>query len=150
MANKSNAAVPGSTARRRRPASVSMRRRSMTAPDKLAQPLLDTSLRLHALRDSDRLYECLISEAAHLSGARRVLLVLIGPDELRIAGSLLPQDEDAASLLQAITPWLSEAYRTRVMTLRHGPDGANPVNQRSCVIAPLIAQSEVLGYLYAD
>jgi len=50
-----------------------MRRRSMTAPDKLAQPLLDTSLRLHALRDSDRLYECLISEAAHLSGARRVL-----------------------------------------------------------------------------
>ena len=36
------------------------------------------------------------------------------------------------------------------MSLRHGPEGADPIDQRSCLIAPLIAQHELLGYLYAD
>ena len=96
------------------------------------------------------MYESLIDEAAHFSGAQRVLLVLSGPDGLRIAGSLVPQGEDARTLLHAVTPWLSEAGRTRAVSLRHGPEGANPIDQRSCLIAPLIAQRELLGYLYAD
>ena len=92
----------------------------------------------------------MIDAAAHFSGAQRVLLVLIGSDGLRIAGSLLPQGEDARTLLHAVTPWLSEARRTRAASLRHGPKGADPIDQRSCLIAPLIAQHELLGYLYAD
>ena len=36
------------------------------------------------------------------------------------------------------------------MSLRHGPEGAQAANQRSCLIAPLIAQNDVLGFLYAD
>ena len=36
------------------------------------------------------------------------------------------------------------------MSLRHGPEAADPIDQRSCLIAPLIAQNELLGYLYAD
>ncbi|HYN61496.1 MAG TPA: GAF domain-containing protein, partial [Rubrivivax sp.] len=40
--------------------------------------------------------------------------------------------------------------RSRAVSLRHGPDSAAAVHQRSCVIAPLIAQRELLGYLYAD
>ena len=196
MANKTNAAASGPTARRRRqPASVPTRAGKVTdragdsvlggpkasalkvagvarknqapeknqrvalharrtpgsaGPGKLAKRLVDTGLRLHALRDSDALYASLIDEAARFSGAQRVLLVLIGPDGLRIAGSLMPQDEEARTLLHAITPWLSEASRTRAVSLRHGPEGADPIDQRSCLIAPLIAQHELLGYLYAD
>jgi GAF domain-containing protein/DNA-binding response OmpR family regulator len=127
MANKSNAAAP-----------------------ERVQRLVDTGLRLHALRDSDALYESLVDEAAHISGAQRVLVVLSSADGLSIAGSLVLQGEDARTLLHAVTPWLSEASRTRAVSLRHGPKGADPIDQRSCLIAPLIAQQELLGYLYAD
>ncbi|HRI17048.1 MAG TPA: GAF domain-containing protein, partial [Burkholderiaceae bacterium] len=55
-----------------------------------------------------------------------------------------------AGLLAAITPWLEEARTTRAVTLRHGPEGAEAVDQRSCLVAPLVAQRELLGYLYCD
>jgi GAF domain-containing protein/DNA-binding response OmpR family regulator len=144
MANKSNADAFGPIARR------GLRASSSAAPGELVQRLVDTGLRLHAFRDSGAFYEALVDEAARFSGAQRVLLVLSGPDGLRIAGSLVPQGEDAQTLLHAVTPWLSEAGRTRAVSLRHGPEGAAPIDQRSCLIAPLLAQHELLGYLYAD
>jgi GAF domain-containing protein/CheY-like chemotaxis protein len=119
-------------------------------PGELVQRLVDTGLRLHALGDSDALCASLIDETADLTGAQRVLLVLSGPDSLRIAGSRVLQGEDARTLLHAVTSWLSEASRTCAVSLRHGPEGADPIDQRSCLIAPLIAQHELLGYLYAD
>jgi hypothetical protein len=122
MAHKSNAAAPRPTARSlRRSVSMSTRQgnrkgrvadpalggsrakalkdggtaRKNEAPRELVQRLVDAGLRLHAIRASDALYKSLIDEAAHLSGAQRVLLVLSGPDGLRIAGSMLPRGEDA-------------------------------------------------------
>ncbi|HRH89040.1 MAG TPA: GAF domain-containing protein, partial [Rubrivivax sp.] len=62
----------------------------------------------------------------------------------------LPLGEAPQPLLQAVTPWLAEAQHTRLARLRHGPEGAMPLDQRSCVVAPLIAQRRLLGYLYAD
>ena len=50
----------------------------------------------------------------------------------------------------AITPWLDEARRTRHARLRHGPAGTPPANQRSCIVAPVVAGGTPLGYLYAD
>ena len=151
MANKSNAATPRPAAGRRRAASISNNGRGNgAAPDERSQHLVDTCLRLHGLRDSDTLYEALIEATIRLSGAQRVLLVLIDPDGLRVAGSLLPDGDDARALLLAVTPWLSQAGRTGAVGLRHGPAGADPIDQRSCLIAPLIAQQELLGYLYAD
>jgi GAF domain-containing protein/DNA-binding response OmpR family regulator len=144
MANKSSTGAFGPIARRGPRASNS------AELAELLQRLVNMGLRLHALRDSDALYASVIDEAAHLSGAQRVLLVLIGPDGLGIAGSLMPQGEDARTLLQAVTPWLSEGGRTHAVSLRHGPEGADPIDQRSCLIAPLMAQHELLGYLYAD
>ncbi len=123
---------------------------SSGTPSELVQRMVDTGLRLHALRTGDVFCESLIDEAARFSGAQRVLLVLIAPEGQRIAGSLLPQGEDARTLLGAVTPWLSETRRTHAASLRYGPEGADPTNQRSCLIAPLIAQRELLGYLYAD
>ena len=71
-------------------------------------------------------------------------------DTPQIAGAHLPPGEDPQTLLAAITPWLAEASQTRKACLRHGPGGAAPANQRSCLLVPLIAHKHLLGYLYAD
>ena len=112
--------------------------------------LVDTGLRLNELRSAEALHGFLVEELAELSGAERVLLVLDGADGLSVAGAQLPAGEQAQTLLQAVTPWLVEARRTRVVSLRFGPDGADPLDQRSCLLAPLVAQQELLGFLYCD
>jgi len=112
--------------------------------------LVDVGLRLNELRSAEELTEFLVEEATELSGAERVLLVFDGSDGLHNAGALLPRGEDEAMLLKAITPWLNEARRTRAASLRHGPESVEPVEQRSCLVVPLVAQRELLGYLYAD
>jgi signal transduction histidine kinase/CheY-like chemotaxis protein len=112
--------------------------------------LVDTGLRLHALGSASEVHEALVTEAAQILGAQRVLLVLDTDAGLRGAGAKLPPAEDADSLLGAITPWLAETRQTRRPSLRHGPEGAKAIDQRSCLIAPLLAQGELSGYLYAD
>ncbi|MEP7057038.1 MAG: GAF domain-containing protein, partial [Caldimonas sp.] len=112
--------------------------------------LVDTGLRLNELRSTEELHEFLVEEATELCGAERVLLVLETPAGPQLAGALVPRGEDEQALLRAITPWLTQARRTRAASLRHGPDGVAPIGQRSCVIAPLIAQHQLLGFLYAD
>ena len=108
------------------------------------------ALRMNGLRTEGELHAFLIEKVAELFGAHRVLLILETPAGLRIVGSLLPRDEQPLPLLKAITPWLESARSTRSCRLRHGPEGAEPAAQRSCLIAPLIAQDELPGYLYAD
>ena len=119
----------------------------------LADPfkrLVDSGLRLNQLRSEAALHDFLIDELTELSGAERVLLVLEVAGTRHIAGALLPAGEDSAALLQAVTPWLDEAASTREPALRHGPEGAAPEDQRSCLVAPLVAQGELLGHVYAD
>ena len=112
--------------------------------------LVDTGLRLNELKSEAELREFLVDEVTELSGADRVLLVLDTPEGPQIAGSLVPQGESEAELLRAVTPWLADARRMRSAALRHGPEGADALDQRSCLIVPLIAQRELLGYLYCD
>ncbi|MGE5668293.1 MAG: GAF domain-containing protein, partial [Betaproteobacteria bacterium] len=112
--------------------------------------LVDTGLRLNELRGSAELHEFLIDEATELCGAERVLLALDMPDGLQIVGSLVPQGEDAQALMREIAPLLAEVRRTRAVTLVHDPEDADELSQRSRVVAPLIAQRELLGYLYVD
>ncbi|MEP7301595.1 MAG: GAF domain-containing protein [Caldimonas sp.] len=96
------------------------------------------------------LCERLVSEAAGLCVARRVLLVLDPADGLQVAAAHLPPGETAAGLLHAVAPWLDEARRTGRPKLRHGPEGADRRDQRSCIVAPLRAGHERLGFVYAD
>jgi GAF domain-containing protein len=144
------------------------------------QRLVDSGLRLNELRTAAELHEFLIDEATELSGAERVLLVLETPAGLELAGSQLPTGEDAQALLAAIAPQLARVRRARTVQLTSadqlpsgvtatprrnphrrsgkslGPAGAK--NQTgvlsgsggSQIIAPLIAQNQLLGYLYAD
>ena len=138
---------------RRRRLSADRRAAHLAGEANLREPferLVDTGLRLNELRSAAELHEFLIDEATELSGAERVLLVLETPRGLHLAGSLVPRGEDARSLLHDVTPALMEARRTRAASLTYGPEGAGELDQRSRVIAPLIAQRELLGYLYAD
>jgi signal transduction histidine kinase/DNA-binding response OmpR family regulator len=116
--------------------------------------LVDTGMRLNELRNASELHDFLIDEVTELTGAERVLLVLEESGGLRIAGSLLPQSENtpaaAAALLEAVRPSLTEARRTRAVGLRHDPERVDPVEQRSRLVAPLVAGRQLLGYLYAD
>jgi GAF domain-containing protein/CheY-like chemotaxis protein/tetratricopeptide (TPR) repeat protein len=112
--------------------------------------LADTGLRLNELRSSEELHEFLLDEATELSGGDRVLLVLETPAGASLAGALLPRGEDAQALLAQIAPALAEVRRNRTVTLEYTPARADPLDQRSRIIAPLIAQRQLLGYLYID
>ncbi len=112
--------------------------------------LVDTGVRLNELRSAEELHEFLVDEVTELSGAERVLLVLESAGSLRVAGSLVPVGEDASVLLHSVTPWIEDARRARVATLRHLPEGADPLDQRSSLVVPLVAQQRLLGYVYAD
>jgi GAF domain-containing protein/DNA-binding response OmpR family regulator len=112
--------------------------------------LVDTGLRLNELRSADDLHEFLIDEATELSGAERVLLVLETSQGMRLAGSLVPRGEDAQGLLKNVMPALDTARRLRAVQLAYTPEGVDALDQRSSIVAPLIAQRQLLGYLYVD
>jgi len=115
--------------------------------------LVDTGLRLNEIKSEESLHEFLIDEVTELSGAERVLLVLEtaeGPTGLRLAGALVPSGEDEQALLETVTPWLLDGRRNRAASMRHLPEGAPNLAQRSSVVVPLIVQRELLGYIYAD
>ena len=142
MSSRSDRAAAGRGRRggRRRAARAESRRRELG----------EAWLRLHAAPDAAALTAEILRGTADLLDPQRVLLVLRQAGALRVAGSRLPRGEDPAALLKAITPWLDEAARTRRARLWHGPDGASPRNQRSCLVAPLVALDETVGFLYAD
>ena len=114
------------------------------------QRLADSGLRLNALRTAAEIEAFIVEEATELSGADRVLLVLERDSRREIAQSLLPRSEDAGTLLDAIDPWLGDVRRSGTAVLVHTPERAPALEQRSRIVAPLLVQSRLLGYLYVD
>ena len=113
--------------------------------------LAQLPLRLGQPKSEAALHAAIVTEAARLLGAQRVLLVLQPTAAApRIAGAKLPRGESAEALLQAVTPWLTEGQRSGASRLRHGPEGVAPMHQRSCLVAPMQAPQGQLGCLYAD
>ena len=115
--------------------------------------LVDTGLRLNEIKSEAALAEFLVDEVTELTGAERVLLVTETSDATNgfaIAGSLVPAGDDERALLERVTPWLQDARRSRAARLRHTPEDAPPLEQRSSLIVPLIVQRDLLGYIYVD
>ena len=112
--------------------------------------LVDTGMRMNELRGARQLHEFLIDEITELTGAERVMLLLEDDGTVSVGGSLLPAGEDARDLLRKVSSWIAEARRSRAVSVRYGPEGAAPLDQRSCLIAPLVAQTRLLGFVYAD
>ena len=121
-----------------------------TLPHAVLERLLDSGLRLATPQTEADLHRLVVDETLGLLGAQRVLLLRPEGQGLQIAHAHLPPGEDAGELLRAISPWLAEAARTRASRLRHGPDGAEAQHQRSCLVALLVADKRVLGFVYAD
>ncbi len=112
--------------------------------------LVDTGLRLNELRSAEELQAFLVDEATELTGAERLLLVLESPAGPRIAGWVLPDGEKPEALLQSILPSLEAARHNHAVGLHYSPDDAAAIVQRSHLVAPLVAQNKLLGFLYAD
>jgi GAF domain-containing protein/CheY-like chemotaxis protein len=112
--------------------------------------LVDTGMRLNELRSVAEMHEFLVDEVTELSGAERVLLVREHDGSREVVGAQLPPGEDAASWLRRIIPSLDQAERARSAGLYHQPENADELDQRSSLVAPLVAQKRVIGYLYAD
>ena len=112
--------------------------------------LAEAGSRFEELQGAASLHRATVDEAARLIGAQRLLLVLETRTGLRSAGALLPPGEQAAVLLDAIRPWVTEAASSGEPRLRHGPAGARTADQRSCLVVPVSAHGQRLGYLYAD
>ncbi len=125
----------------------------LTISSNLGEPfkrLVDTGMRMNELRGAQQLHEFLIDEITELTGAERVMLLLEDDGTVSVGGSLLPAGEDARDLLRKVSSWIAEARRSRAVSVRYGPEGAAPLDQRSCLIAPLVAQTRLLGFVYAD
>ncbi|MDX1417174.1 MAG: GAF domain-containing protein [Candidatus Promineifilaceae bacterium] len=110
--------------------------------------LVDTGLLLNELQMEAELQSFLIEEATELSGAERVLLVLESDGLRQLAGSQMPPGETPDLLLQTVEEYFVQVRQSRQVLLEtaESPDSPTP----SRITAPLLAQSKVLGYLYAD
>jgi GAF domain-containing protein/tetratricopeptide (TPR) repeat protein len=124
--------------------------------------LAEISLELNALHTLEEIQTFLVEEATELIGGERVMLILekrsddfSRPDKatevattLEVADSLLPRGEDASVVLKSISKHLTQARRTRTVQLILPKKARGGILSR--VVAPLIAQNQVLGYLYTD
>jgi K+-sensing histidine kinase KdpD/CheY-like chemotaxis protein/tetratricopeptide (TPR) repeat protein len=114
------------------------------------QRLADTGLRLNALHTAEEIQSFVVEEATELCGGERVLLLREHDAEVDIANSIVPRGEDAREILRSISAHVDAARRTHTAQLLHTPQSAASLKQRSRIVAPLIAQNRLLGYLYAD
>ena len=114
------------------------------------QRLADTGLRLNALHTAEEIREFIVEEATELCGGERVLLAVEADGKPAVAHALLPWGENADQALATVEPFFGEARRAGTVTLIHTPERAPELKQRSRIVAPLIIQSKVLGYLYTD
>ena len=125
--------------------------------------LTDTSLRLNALHTVSDIHTFIVEEATELSGGERVLFILDDDGNYEVAEAYVPHGENAGDVLREIEPYLTEARLARTVQLilpreldsspkraTRRPPAAMRGQRLSRIIAPLIAQNQIVGYIYAD
>jgi GAF domain-containing protein len=118
--------------------------------------LADTGLRLNTLHTVSAIQTFLVEETTELTGGERVLLILEKEQKREVVEALLPVGERPDDLLRAIEPQLAHARLSRSVQLISTT--LQPVDARldagacqgDCIVAPLIAQNTLLGYLYVE
>ena len=113
--------------------------------------VVDIGSRLAAEHDTDTLADFIVEEFVEMSGAERVLLLLLDESgKPQVAAGFNPEDtlELAGSMLESVRQDRRPAVRFDVGDV---PKGAVPeLHQRSLIALPLIAQGRFLGLLYGD
>jgi GAF domain-containing protein/CheY-like chemotaxis protein/tetratricopeptide (TPR) repeat protein len=112
------------------------------------QRLADTGLRLNGLHNLAEIQAFLVEEATELTGGERVVLILEKGEKREVAESFLPRGENAGKLLHSIETQLLHTRLTRTVQLQTSE--VSKTSEVSRIIAPLIAQNQVTGYLYVD
>ncbi len=116
--------------------------------------LVDTGLRLNTLHTVAEIQTFLVEEATELSGGERVLLILEKDHPCEVMEAILPPGEDAQTILNSIEPFLARTRLSRTVQLlslaSHQPSTENGGGERNCIVAPLIVQNTLLGYLYIE
>jgi signal transduction histidine kinase/DNA-binding response OmpR family regulator/tetratricopeptide (TPR) repeat protein len=132
---------------------ASTRPRHLALRGNLREPferLAEAGLKLNEIRSLADLTDFLVEEATEILGAQRVLLVLDTAHGRELAGSMVPQGEDAAALARDAEPILGEVRRARMASLSFAPERAAETLQCSRMAAPLLARNELIGVLYVD
>jgi GAF domain-containing protein/CheY-like chemotaxis protein/tetratricopeptide (TPR) repeat protein len=109
------------------------------------QRLADTGLRLNTLHTVAEIQTFLVDEATELIGGERVLLILEKDGKREVTESILPRGELPAKILRSIDSHLSHVHFTRTTSLVLPRKSGI-----SRIVAPLIAQNQIHGYLYTD
>jgi tetratricopeptide (TPR) repeat protein len=105
--------------------------------------LADTGLRLNVLKTVNEIQAFLVEEATELSGGERVMLIIERDSKSEVTESILPRGEEAQNILSSVTRYLNQARLTRTTQLI--------IDQGlGRIVAPLVAQNQVIGYLYVD
>jgi len=119
-------------------------------PRETFRRLVDTGLRLNALRTLDEIRDFIVEEATELCGGERVMLIVEDDGARSVANAIVPRGEAAEEIPAAIGSWLDAVRRSRNAELVHTPVSAKAIAQRSHIVAPLLSQNRLVGYLYAD
>ncbi len=120
------------------------------------QRMLEIGVRLSARREGTDLPQLIMDEVIELVGAERAMLLLVDGEGHRhvaaeiIPSALLAKGTEEGLLLEEITPLLDEAAQKRAPLLRHIPDDAPELEQRSVLCVPLVTQGRLVGLVYAD
>jgi GAF domain-containing protein/CheY-like chemotaxis protein/tetratricopeptide (TPR) repeat protein len=107
--------------------------------------LTDAGLRLNSLRTLAEIQTFIVEEATELIGGERVMLILEQNGNSQVVESILPSGEESRKILPSIEPHLKSARlkRTTILT--------QPGQKGICrIVAPLIAQNTLIGFLYTD
>ena len=118
----------------------------------LSQPfqrLVDQGLRLNVLRTAAEIRSFIVEATTELGGGERVLLILEQEGERQAAEMMLPPGEQPGDLLPSLAAELDTVRRTRTPRLAL-VQAAQECDCLSWIIAPLIAQNRLMGYLYTD
>ncbi|HEY3564693.1 MAG TPA: hypothetical protein VGL96_06785, partial [Casimicrobiaceae bacterium] len=92
-----------------------------TNPREPFQRLVDTGLRMNALRTVDEIRDFVVEEATELCGGERVLLIVEEDAARSVANAIVPPGETPDAVLASIGSWLDMARRSRNAELVHTP-----------------------------
>jgi PAS domain S-box-containing protein len=131
--------------------------------DDVFRRLLKVGVRLNAQRDASLLPDQIVEQASELTGAERIALVLLDAiGKPRLVKTQLPlaphpvmsgeqeSPPDPQAFLEEIEPYLEEANTNRQGFLRHLNPGGALMEQLSLLIAPLLSQGRLVGWIYCD
>jgi PAS domain S-box-containing protein len=125
--------------------------------------LLAVGVRLNTQRDPARLPDEIVDEVAELTGAERIVLVLLDEQEqrravkVRLPRQLFPSlvekvesPPDPEAFLSEIQSWLDEAALTKQGFIRQINPKGDLLDQCSVLVAPLVSKGRLVGIIYCD